>query len=569
MKKFTENLRDIPIRKKLHLMVKVSLILITVLGIGALLGAWELNQQTNVLHDNWMHANNIIADLDYMTSQVRIEQYAHAISSSEEEFDRRESNIESLREQIDQRIAEYESTISSDTDLEYYTLACKEWTQYLQVTGAEFYQLSRDMKLEEVNAIMLGEGYRAFTEFQNAFDTLLEFNRAGAESSNNRATVIYYIIVALVVVLIIISAVIAINISRLIIQGISRPVDELKLAAAEMTQGRLDTRIEYESKDELGELADSIREVQTTLGEYVREISSTLEVIASGDLTMDFNDITDFRGEFHTIKASFAQILKEFNTALSSIREGSNDVDRGSDEIAAAAQELATGAAEQVHAVEQLTATILSVNHMAEQSSEAADQAAAQAADSVLEAEVEKNHMEDLQKEMDHIKDISKEIEEIVTSIEEIASQTSLLSLNASIEAARAGEAGRGFAVVADQIGRLATDSAHAVVNTKALIIKTVEAVDKGSTMTETATEGFRKVIDGLKRFADIARNASESASAQVEALAQVETGIHQITEVTQQNAASSQECSAISEELAARATEMTSQIQLFHLSED
>ena len=158
------------------------------------------------------------------------------------------------------------------------------------------------------------------------------------------------------------------------------------------------------------------------------------------------------------------------------------------------------------------------------------------------------------------------EIETIVTSIEDIASQTSLLSLNASIEAARVGEAGRGFAVVAGEIGKLATDSAMAVVNTKNLIAKTVEAVDQGSVMTETAAIGFGKILEALEAFAQMAENVSESAVTQAQVLEQVEAGIEQISLVTQQNAASSEECSAISQQLAANASEMNSLIQKFTL---
>lgn len=95
------------------------------------------------------------------------------------------------------------------------------------------------------------------------------------ENFKDRATSAFIFIVALVIVLVAIATLIAINVSRVIIKGIVTPVDELKYAAAEMTQGRLDAKITYESKDELGELADSIREVQTTLGAYVREISET------------------------------------------------------------------------------------------------------------------------------------------------------------------------------------------------------------------------------------------------------------------------------------------------------
>ena len=117
----------------------------------------------------------------------------------------------------------------------------------------------------------------------------------------------------MVIVLVAVAAITALRIAKMIIEGIVTPVDELKYAAAEMTQGRLDAEINYESADELGELADSIREVQEALGAYVREISDTLEVIATGDLTKNFKEITDFRGEFGSIKDSFVRILKEFN----------------------------------------------------------------------------------------------------------------------------------------------------------------------------------------------------------------------------------------------------------------
>ena len=187
---------------------------------------------------------------------------------------------------------------------------------------------------------------------------------------------------------------------------------------------------------------------------------------------------------------------------------------------------------------------------------------------SVKNAETEKKQMQELQEEMARIKEISNEVEAIIGTIEEIASQTSLLSLNASIEAARAGEAGRGFAVVADQIGKLATDSAQAAVNTKELIYKTIEEIDKGNKITVDAVDGFEKIIEELQKFARISQENSEVSTTQAQALGQVEEGIEQISEVTQANAASSEECSAIGQELAARATELDSLVKKFVLYE-
>ena len=566
MGKFKENFKNRAVKAKLTFMSRISIILMLVLGVGAFFGAWELNLQTKELHDNWMNANNIIAELDYLTSEVRLQQYAHVISSSKAEIDAHEAEIDNLLSEIDGLMAEYEKTISSENDRQYYQAAGAAWEKYLEATGDEFYALSRAMKLDQANAIMLGKGYDAFKEFQVNFDTLLEFNHAGAEKAANYANNVYICVCVIVVVLVVLATIISLRIAKMIIESIVTPVDELKYAAAEMTQGRLDAEINYEAKDELGELADSIREVQVTLGAYVREISETLEVIASGDLTKDFKKITDFRGEFGSIKTSFVRILKEFNITLNRIQDAAADVDSGSDEIAGAAADLASGTSEQASAVEELTATIATVSSMAEDSAKAANEASKEAAKSVEEADEERKHMQELQEEMARIKEISSQIEDIVTTIEDIASQTSLLALNASIEAARAGDAGRGFAVVADQIGKLAADSAKAVVNTKELIDKTVEAVDKGSAMTETAATGFGRIIKELESFAEMAHGVNESATTQAQALQQVEEGIEQISTVTQQNAAASEECSAISEELAARASEMTSQIHKFTL---
>lgn len=566
MRKLKENLKDRAIKWKLNFMASACIGLMCLLGLAALFGAYELNAQSKELSQVWMNANNIIAELDYLTSEVRLQQYGHLISEDKADLESREAKIKEIEGQLSVLLQEYEGTISSDEDRKYYDAAVDALTTYFEVMGEDFLKLSRSHRLEEANAIMLGEGYEAFQNFQTNFDTLMEFNLNGEAKAVSYANKVFWAIVALIVIFVAIAVIVAVNIAKIIVESIVVPVKQLEYAAAEMKQGRLDAVIDYEAKDELGELSNSIREVQDTLGAYVREISSILNVLAKGDLTIDFNHITDFLGEFESIKTSFVNIIKEFNITLGRIQDGASDVDRGSDELAGASEDLASGTTEQASAIEELTATITTVAEMAAESAKSAGEASAQAANAVQDAEVERAHMKELQEEMAQIKEISNQIETIVTSIQDIASQTSLLALNASIEAARAGDAGRGFAVVADQIGKLATDSAQAVVNAKELIGKTVEAVDEGSVMTERAAEGFRKIIEDLESFAGVARSVSEAADDQAHSLEQIESGVEQISNVTQQNAAASEECSAISEELSARATEMTAQIHKFKL---
>lgn len=352
---------------------------------------------------------------------------------------------------------------------------------------------------------------------------------------------------------------------------LKEPIEQIANATQLMYQGDMSAGelITYRSDDELGDMAHSLRGTMKNLDAYVQEISVTLREIAKGDLTKDSNEITDFLGDFASIKESFVYILKHFNTTLTKIQDASAHVETGSTDISKAASDLATGTTEQASAVEELTATVETVANLAEKSAQTTQEAYDNVMAAVNKAEGERQKMDNLIEAMKNIDDISKKIEVMATSIENIASQTSLLALNASIEAARAGDAGRGFAVVAEHIGQLATDSSKSAVNTRELIAKTMEEIGKGSQITESVAEAFKNTIDEMQKFADIAKTTNESAKNQAEALSQIEGGIEQISSVTQNTAAASEESSAISDELAQRAEELDHLVQNFKLYAD
>ncbi|MBO5352501.1 MAG: MCP four helix bundle domain-containing protein [Lachnospiraceae bacterium] len=360
----------------------------------------------------------------------------------------------------------------------------------------------------------------------------------------------------------------AIRITKKVTKMICEPLGEITQAAAAMQQGEMEayTGIKHESQDELGILADAMRTTMQTLNGYITEISGILSDMAKGDLTKNFGEITDFLGDFSTIKESFMYILKEFNKTLTNINDVSGQVDKGADEVATAANELAYSTEQQAGSVEELTATINTISNMAMENAKQAEQGYEGVMASVRGAEVKREQVQELQEEMQRIKDISAEISNIITAIEEIADQTSLLSLNASIEAARAGEAGRGFAVVADQIGKLAMDSAQAAVSTKELIEKTVAEIEKGNEITASTAVAFDEIIKEMTVFAGTAKGSKETAEEQAALLKQVEEGIGQVSAITQENAASAEESLATSEELAARAAELAEQVNKFKL---
>lgn len=216
----------------------------------------------------------------------------------------------------------------------------------------------------------------------------------------------------------------------------------------------------------------------------------------------------------------------------------------------------------------ELHATISEITNTMEKSAQSADESYAKAQLYADKADNSREEMNSMMAAMERINAASNRIGDIISEIESIASQTNLLSLNASIEAARAGESGRGFAVVADQIRVLANQSAKAAVDTRELIEGSIREVSEGNRAAENVAAAIGSVVDGIKQIADFSKNLKTMVDDQTEAMRQAEKGINQISEVVQSNAATAQEASATSQELSAQATILNGLIGQFSLKE-
>ena len=350
--------------------------------------------------------------------------------------------------------------------------------------------------------------------------------------------------------------------------SLTKPILELNHTAQKLAAGDLDVDLQITSQNEIGELGESIQKTVNRLKEYIAYIDETAEVlsqIADGKLGIDLKN--DYVGEFQKIKTALLNISDSMNQVMVGINQSSECVSVGASELATASQVLAEGAEEQAASVEQLAATTNTVVDQVANSlreSEASAKATAQAA-GMIEQNQEK--MKQMMEAMNEIHHTSQQVVGIIQTIEDIASQTNLLSLNASIEAARAGEAGKGFAVVADEIGKLALESSQAANTTKELIEISMAEINKGNTIAAGAMDSLKESVTAVDQVNEMIQETAQNAAVQAENMEQLRVGIEEIAHGIQDNSAASQETSATSEELASQAELLNKMVQRFELS--
>ena len=571
MEKLKKRISNLKVAGKLKLYRITVLVMTLFLMLVALTSTLVIRSNIEKITEVWSPSLEYLQDLETMTAQYRIKQYQHLVESDTAIMNSCEAEIQKLESQIQDTGANLDAIIAADSDAQKgqadYEAASKGWEKY-KAASDEILQLSREGKQQEAAKLMIGEVYEEYKAFTEKLTILRDEFQVELDRAKTVANVCTVIILIVIVAAGLAIAVVTTLIGGIITNSITEPVEQIDAAVASLRKGELSNveMLTYESEDEFGDTIRNLKEAMGILADYVSEISVEVKAIAQGDLTRNGDDITDFLGDFSELKESLLYILKRFNSTLTEISNLAEQVSSNALEVENASKSLADGATEQAAVIEELNATIDTVVDLAEDTAKETQSASARVKASANKANEEKEKMNDLLTEMKHITEISKEIGNIITDIEDIAAQTNLLSLNASIEAARAGEAGRGFAVVADQIGKLAADSAKSVVNTRDLIDKTLVEIEKGNTITRTTADAFNQIIADMESFAELAENTMEKANSQAESLEQIGQGIEQLSGVVQGNAASSEENTAISINLAEGAAKMHDRVNIFKL---
>lgn len=567
MKKIAELIKNFKVKSKLLVLAGTLAAGILLVGMAAIVCAGFMNQKATDLAAGWMPSALMATEMDTLTSNYRLMQYALLTSKTEEELKAYEAQLQEISDEISEVSATYESVLIDEEDRELLMATREAWAVYKE-SGNQVIELSKAGHQDEAEVLMLGSCKALYDQFGEKIEALVSYNESGADGASANIASTYAFVIGLIIACVVVFILLAALISTIITKGVSQPLKQVQDVLTKMSSGSLDVHMDYESKDEFGDLSNAINNFVSSLQEIISDETHLLTQMAEGNFNIKTSAQDKYVGSYEIILSSMRAIKEKLGSSMMEIAESSRQVLIASEQMAAEAQALSEGATEQASTVEELLATVEEVASQADNGAKQADEASADADNVRKQAERSNDRMQDMIGAMDKINQTSKEISTIIQAIESIATQTNLLSLNASIEAARAGEAGRGFAVVADEIGKLALQCSQAAGDTKNLIETAISQAESGDKIAKDTAEELFSVTQGVEKIVEAANAVRINCENQARSLKQIDEGIEVISKVVETNSAAAEESSAASEELAAHAQNLQNQMSEFSFSD-
>ncbi len=495
-----------------------------------------------------------------ITREIQLDVY-RAVSVSGSELQAVISEIDAASAERNTVMEELHANFSGDAALLRSVEEANDATSAAREKTMEYVRAGNSTAaIESIN----GDYLEAANHFEDTLNQVIEQAEKNAAEYYQNGTTTKRICTIILYGLALVSIIFTVFLVFSIVKGLTRPILEIEDAIKAMAKGDMSSQVTYKSKDELGDLAENLRFVLTTLSSYIGHICERMDSLATGDLTVEMD--MDYLGEFESIRHSGNKIISALNDTLGQLQQASEQVANGSEQVSSGAQALSQGATEQASSVEELAATLGELSNQVNDTAANSRDVNQLISDTAKEINNSKLKMESMVRAMSNINECSSEIEKIIKTIEDIAFQTNILALNAAVEAARAGEAGKGFAVVADEVRSLASKSQEAAKNTTVLINNSLNAVSEGSQIATDTQSSLLKVVDSADKIAENMAKITESADLQAEGISQVTQGIDQISSVIQTNSATAEESAAASEELFSQSSLLKSLVGRFRL---
>lgn len=402
------------------------------------------------------------------------------------------------------------------------------------------------------------------TELVGLLDQIVEQETKLSEESMAEMSKMIQDMQRVCVICLVLALLCLISLVQYVLVHVVRPIVLITNKSRPLQDGNIDLDLTYHAKNELGDLAVTLRKSMDLIHNYVDDLKRIMEQLSQGNF--DVNTSAPFIGDFRSIEEALDSLTSTLSGTIRNIYQAERRVSGNAEQLSSSSQSLAQGATEQAASVKELYDTLEDLTRTAEQNVKETSDAQENARQTGKQVSISSQQMDQLVEAMGDISQSSQQINNIIGTIENIAFQINILSLNAAVEAARAGEAGKGFAVVAEEVRNLAAKSDEAAKATKTLIENSVQVTERGGAIVDEVSVSLKKTLDLVVQSNNAIASIAEAVHSEAKSISQVTEGISQISSVVEMNSATSEESAAVSTELFEQVHVLEEQTKQFKL---
>ncbi|KQS77708.1 chemotaxis protein [Rhizobium sp. Leaf384] len=588
---------------KTALIIVLSMIGLTFAGFAAyaVLSMANINKSTSDIAGNWMPSLDAAKEADNAFTDIRVAWRDHIVSSTAAEQQLAEADATEAAARFTKALAAYEKIYTYPVELEITKKIREDYAQFQELlaplkkaSAADDYAASEKILLTDMKPLS--------ASINDGLAKLVDINTKGAGAAYQSSIAGYNQALSVTIVLLVFTALLIAGSIWFAVTGIARPIQAITTSMNGLARGDAATAIPFAGRaDEIGEMAAAVEvfranaqanakleqdaatqrhlteeqrlrtaDVERTRAEAMAQatngLADGLKQMASGNLAFELKQ--PFADDFESLRADFNLAISQLRTTLADVAKVGNSIDGGAREVSQSADDLAKRTEQQAASLEETAAALDQITANVANSSKRAEEARSVAVQASTSATQSGTVVASAVEAMRKIEASSSEVANIISVIDEIAFQTNLLALNAGVEAARAGEAGKGFAVVAQEVRELAQRSAKAAKEIKDLIRNSSVEVGTGVKLVSDTGEALTTISQFIVTMNQHMDSIATSAKEQSIGLAEVNTAVNQMDQVTQQNAAMVEEANAAGATLASEAGRLRDLISQFQLGQ-
>lgn len=495
---------DLKIATKLIASFLAVLALTAFMGVFSIIQLRQVNLTATDLETNWMPAMAAASSIRFYVAHFRLREARHILSQSAPEMDELEHSASDVKKQLEAQIVIYEKLIASPEERKLYETFVSDFTGYQSYSKTLLGDSRQNLK-DQALTLLNGDSKRAYDAVTEDLQKMVAINEEGGATASKLGDELYANARIAIIAVLIGALVVGLFLALFISRIISRPLNIAAQVASRLAEGDLTAKIEVTSKDETGMVLTAMQNMIGKLSQIIGEVRGTANSLASA-----------------------------------------------SEQVSSTAQAMSQATSEQAASVEETSASIEQMSASINQNTDNAkvtDGMASKAAKEAVEGGVS----------VQQTASAMKQIAQRINIIDDIAYQTNLLALNAAIEAARAGEHGKGFAVVAAEVRKLAERSQIAAQEIGQLSSSSVELAEKAGKLLD-------EMVPSINKTSDLVQEISAASEEQAAGVAQINTAMNQLNQITQQNASSSEELAATAEEMSGQAEQLQEAMSFFVL---